>query len=153
MNDNENWKSWEIKAKGVYKDSLALVKQSLKGLEVVAGKTVEVTKVKLDSQRALARIKNLFMELGQRVYDVVLHQKSSTVTLNADIISFVEEIKKLKKSIEDNVRKMDHLTVVDGPKPTKKSAGAVKSKRSVKKAPKKKKSPPKKPKNSVKGRR
>jgi hypothetical protein len=106
-------KNWEARAKGVYNETLQFVREGIHGLEVMAGKTVEVTKLRLANQQALHRIRILFTELGQRIYNLVLHQRSEyPLKVPADILNFVDQIKKLQASVEENINRLRHLTTI-----------------------------------------
>lgn len=138
---NEVFKYWEEKAKEAYKESLHFIREGFHGLEVMAEKTMEVTKVKLANQKALSQIKTLFSELGQRVFNNLDQQKNKTqIKVTPELESFVEQIKSLQERVEKNLADLAHATTMDSSSSKKKKASASKKK---KKAPTKK-SPSKK---------
>ncbi|EKD42044.1 MAG: hypothetical protein ACD_73C00357G0001 [uncultured bacterium] len=115
MKKNPAINIWESKAKKVYQDGLKLFKDGMQGLEVMAGKTLEVGKIKLSNQQAVNRLKNLFSDLGHRVYDVVAQaSQNSPIRITPDIQNFIEQIKKLQNYVDHNIRKLKHLTTVEG---------------------------------------
>lgn len=135
-------KKWESKAKEVYQEGLKLFKEGVQGLEVMAGKTLEVGKIKLANQQALNKIRGLFGDLGQRVYDLVNSAANSgNFKVSPEIINFVEQIKKLQNYVESNIRKLKHLSTVEQ---TRRSVSKPVKKAPAKKAVKAKKKPAKK---------
>lgn len=112
---------WEKKARDIYSESLKLAREGLHGLEVMASKTVEVTRLKISNQKAIEQLKNLFMELGQRVYDTVTRGGSKQVVLTPDMASFIQQIKKVQGMVEKNLNHLRHLTTVIMPAEKKKT--------------------------------
>lgn len=120
---------WEGKAKQVYTDSLKLMRDGIHGLEVVAEKTMEVTRIKLANQKAIREIKLLFSDLGQRVYDIMMREQARSLHITPDLSGFVQRIQQLQQFIEKNLNQLRHVTVT--PQQTGKStktAGKRKSK-------------------------
>lgn len=105
-------KTWEKKARQVYQESLNLMRDGIHGLEVMAGKTMEVTRIKIANQKALHTIRSLFTELGQRAYDALRHQTKGAIRITPDISSFAAQIRKLQQAIDDNLEKLRHITTV-----------------------------------------
>src|SRR3990167_9230758 len=96
MDSNQIVRGLENTAKNVYRDGLKLIQQSIQGLEVIAEKTVEVTKVKVANQKATNQIKHLFMGLGQRVYDSLRSRSKGYLRVTQEINFFISKIKKLQ---------------------------------------------------------
>ena len=120
-------KQWESKAKEVYRDGMKFFKEGVQGLEIMAGKTLEVGRIKLANQQAISRIRGLFTDLGQRVFDSLIHaSKNSSFKITPDIQKFVEQIKKWQHFIESNIRNLKHLSTVEGSQKTKGSRTPVK---------------------------
>jgi|SRR3989338_2495789 len=112
MDRNQIVRGLENTAKNVYRDGLKLIQQSIQGLEVIAEKTVEVTKVKVANQKATNQIKHLFMGLGQRVYDSLRSRSKGYLRVTQEINFFISKIKKLQSVIESNLGHLRHLTTV-----------------------------------------
>lgn len=102
----------ENTAKNVYRDGLKIIQQGIQGLEVIAEKTVEVTKLKVSNQKAANQIKHLFMGLGQRVYNSLLAQSKGYLRITQEVNFFIDKIKKLQSVIESNLSHLRHLTTV-----------------------------------------
>ncbi len=137
---NEKLKLWEKRARQVYKDSLKIFKDGFHGLEVITGKTVEVGKIKIANQQAVNRIRTLFADLGQRVYESVAKQRKDVLRITPDIAGFVAQIKKVQNFVESNVSKLKHLTTVNevsrrSSRPSKVKAKSKTNARSTKKSP------------------
>lgn len=103
---------WEDRVRDVYGESLKLMHEGFHGLEVMAAKTVEVGRIKLANQKALQRMRGLFMDLGQRVYEAITSRERIFSRLTPDITAFVEQIKKLQGFIEGNLGRLRHVTTV-----------------------------------------
>ncbi|MBX7148231.1 hypothetical protein K1X76_04035 [bacterium] len=99
-------------AKRAYATGLKVVKDSFKGMEVVAGKTMEVTKLNLKNQKNLKMIESLFLDLGQRIYNIASHQADKTIPITADIQSFIDQIKRLHGQVEQNTDKLKTISTV-----------------------------------------
>lgn len=105
--------TWENRVRDVYGESMKLMREGFHGLEIMATKTVEVGRIKLANQRALQRMRGLFMDLGQRVYDAITSRERIFSRLTPDITTFVEQIKKLQGFIEGNLGRLRHVTTVN----------------------------------------
>jgi hypothetical protein len=140
---NDNLKVWENRAKQVYQESLKIFREGFHGLEVITGRTVEVGKIKIANQQAVNRIRNLFADLGQRVYETVTKQRQDVLRITPDIKGFVLQIKKVQHFVEDNVKKLRHMTTADEmkKKPARRSPAKKKAvaKKPVRRKPAKKK--------------
>lgn len=152
MSSNKNW---ENKAKEVYQDGLKVLKEGLMGLEVVAGKTIEVTKLKIANQKSLSKIKNLFVDLGQRVFDAGVN-RMGMIKLTPDMAEIMEQIKKNQALIEKNMAQLKKVSTTvnhSSEETPSKSKKADKVKKQAKKAKSTaKKSPPKKKTSKVSSR-
>lgn len=124
--NNETLKLIEKKARQVYKDSMRIFREGVKGLEVVADKTVEATKIRLANQKALHAIRSLFADLGNRVYDAIPYQKNGFIKITPDISAFAEQITRFQRMIESNVGKLKKFSAVGhAPKPAAKKKSRV----------------------------
>lgn len=122
---------WESKAKEVYQDSVKFLKEGMVGLEVMAGKTIEVSRLKLANQKSLYRLKTLFFELGQRVSEAINKSSADTIKITSDMVAYVKQIQQLQKTIESNVNHLKHVTIVgDKVKGKSKSAKVRRKKKS-----------------------
>jgi len=119
---------WEDRVKDVYGESIQLMREGFHGLEVMATKTVEVGRIKLANQKALQRMRSLFMDLGQRVYEAITSRERIFNRLTPDIDTFVEQIKKLQGFIEANLGRLRHVTTVTPRRRTTKGKNARKRK-------------------------
>lgn len=124
-------KEWESKAKEVYQDSVKFFKEGMVGLEVMAGKTIEVSRLKLANQKSLYRLKTLFFELGQRVSEAINKSTADSIKITSDMVAYVKQIQQLQKTIEANVNRLKHVTIVgDKVKGKSKSAKVRRKKKS-----------------------
>lgn len=114
---------WESKAKEVYQDSVKFLKEGMVGLEVMAGKTIEVSRLKLANQKSLYRLKTLFFELGQRASEAINKSSTDAIKITSDMAAYVKQIQQLQKTIEANVSRLQHVTIV-GKKVKEKSKSA-----------------------------
>lgn len=106
-------KEWEAKAKEVYQDSVKFLKEGMVGLEVMAGKTIEVSRLKLANQKSLYRLKTLFFELGQRASEAINKSTADSIKITSDMAAYVKQIQQLQKTIESNVNRLRHVTIVE----------------------------------------
>lgn len=125
--------NWEKKAKKVYSESIKIMREGFHGLEVMAGRTMEITRIKLANQKSLQSIRMLFTELGQRVFDMLRNPENGSLKITPDISLFIDQIRKLQSSIEENLERLRDVTIV-GKKEGKKHKPAA-SKKAARKQP------------------
>lgn len=107
-------KIWEERAREVYNESLKLMREGIHGLEVMAGKTMEATRLRLANQKMLHQMKALFMEIGQKVYESAVNKKVTQVKIKPDFNELVKRIRKIKSDVDKNLEHLQHLSTVSG---------------------------------------
>lgn len=126
--------TWENRVKDVYGESMKLMREGFHDLEIMATRTVEVGRIKLANQKALQKMRGIFMDLGQRVYEAVTSRERIFSRLTPDITTFVEQIKKLQDFIEGNLGRLRHVTTVTPKRRTMKGKRIRKGKSSGRRA-------------------
>lgn len=111
---NETLKAWEKRAKEVYKESLKIMKEGIHGLEVMAEKTLEATRLKISNQKAAHRMKEHFISLGRQIYESTGGKKVSQVSLTPEMQTHIQEIEEIQKKIQTNLEILHHLSAVGG---------------------------------------
>lgn len=112
---------WERKARRVYKEGLAFFKEGFHGLEIMAEKTLEVSRLRIANQKTMLKIRQLFSDLGHRVYDEALSRRSLLTGLSRDAMALIERIRGLQKDVEGNNEVLRHATAVSNQQSTKSS--------------------------------
>jgi hypothetical protein len=126
----------ENQFKEVYQDGLRVFKEGLLGLELMANKTVSVAKLKLNTTHLEKEFDSKLKSLGKVVFEKLSGTRTSTLKIDPELKKTILDIKKLKKTIEDNQKQLSKSTSVDKPtkttkvkrKPAQKTKSSIKAK-------------------------
>lgn len=109
---HETLKAWENRAKEVYKESVKIMREGIHGIEVIAEKTMEATRLRLSNQKAMSRIKSHFSDLGHMVYDGVGGKDEGQLSITSAMKLMMKEVRELQEKIQKNLDSLRHLSTV-----------------------------------------
>lgn len=114
---NQRDSELEDKIKDIFEEGVKVLKEGIFGLEVMASKTVEATKLSLDKQSLQKKIKSDLSCLGEIFFEKLKNSQAKSIKLTSEISDLIKEIKgSQKKLIQLNKKIQNYSSVQRGSK-------------------------------------